>query len=141
MSPEVAILQRMQQIVPTGHFYMLKLPQSPQLPAAVVQLIDDIKPLHLRGGDVSGVARIQISYYRGEGSGIDPYNEADALREQVHGDDAGSGLSAFQGQIGGSPDGLFLTGVIYETRRAIYEPGELRAVGIQEDFFVHYRRL
>lgn len=141
MSPEVAILQRIQAIVPTARVYMLKLPQQPTLPAAVVQLVDDPKPVHLRGGSKSGVARIQVSVYRGEGSGVDPYTEAQDLMAEIHGDDGGSGLSGFAGQIGGSPDGLFLTGVLYADRRALYEPGELRAVGIQEDYFAHYRSL
>lgn len=118
---------------------MLKLPQQPTLPAAVVQLIDEIKPLHLRGGSKSGVARIQVSVYRAEASGVDPYDEAQALIDLIHGDDGGSGLSGFAGHIGGSPGGLLLTGVFFAGRRAIYEPDELRAVGIQEDYFAHYR--
>lgn len=139
MSPEVAILQRIQAIVPTARVYMLKLPQQPTLPAAVVQLVDDIKPVHLRGGSKTGIARIQITVYRGEGSGVDPYAEASDLMAQIHGDDGGSGLSGFAGHIGGSPDGLMLTGVLFADRRAVYEPDELRAVGISSDYFVHYR--
>lgn len=135
----MAILQRIKDIVPTARVYMLKLPQQPVLPAAVVQLIDDIKPNHLRGGSKSGVARIQVSVYRGEGSGVDPYTEASDLMAQIHGDDGGSGLSGYTGHVGGSPGGLFLTGVLYADRRALYEPGELRAVGIQEDYFASYR--
>lgn len=141
MSPEVALLLRAQDVAPAARLYQLKLPQEPTLPAAVFQLVDDIRPKHLRGGSVDGVARIQISVYRGEASGLDSYNDAEALAEQLHGDDAGSGLSGFKGAIGGSPGGLLLTGVFPAGRRALYEPGELRAVGIQEDYLAHYRHL
>ena len=143
MSPEVAVLQRMQAVVPAAaaRMHMLKLPQQPELPAAVVQLVDDIREKHLRGGSVAGVARVQISVYRAEASGIDPYDEAQALIDAIHGDDGGSGLSAFSGHIGGSPGGLLLTGVFFAGRRAIYEPDEMRAVGIQEDYFAHYRHV
>lgn len=141
MSPEVAVLQVMQSAVPAGRFYMLKLPQQATLPAAVVQLIDDIKDPHLRGGSKSGVARVQVSVYRSEASGVDSYAEAAALMEQIHGDDAGSGLSGFKGLVGGSPDGVMLTGVLFAGRRAVYEPDELRAVGMQEDYFAHYKSL
>lgn len=141
VSPEVAVLQRIQAVAPTARVYQLKLPQEATLPAAVVQLVDDIKEKHLRGGSDSGVARIQVSVYRSEASGIDSYNESETLIETIHGDDAGSGLSAYTGVIGGSPDGLLLTGVFFAGRRAIYEPDEFRAVGIQEDYFAHYRRL
>lgn len=141
MSPEVAVLQVMQSTVPAGRFYMLKLPQQTTLPAAVVQLVDDVKDPHLRGGSKSGIARVQVTVYRSEASGVDSYAEAAALMDQIHGDDAGSGLSGFKGLIGGSPDGLMLTGVIFAGRRTNYEPDELRAVGIQEDYLAHYKSL
>ncbi len=140
MSPEVAVLQRMQDVAPTARMYLLKLPQAPQLPAAVVQLIDNVKPSHLRGGSNPGRARVQVTVYRGEGSGIDPYNEAEVLMDTIHGDDAGSGLAGFTGVMGGSPGGLLLEEVRFLDRRAAYEPDE-REVGLQEDYWVWFRNL
>jgi len=142
MSPEVAVFQRMQAIVPTGRFYQLKAPQQETSLHAVVQLVDDPEVnQHMRGGSIAGVARVQISFYRPEAAGVDPYDTAATLAEQVHGDHAGSGLCGFQGHIGGSPGGMFITGIRHAGRRALYEPNELREVGIQEDYFVHYRHL
>ncbi len=139
MSPEVATLARIQEIAPTARVYMLKLPQQPTLPAAVILLVDDTKAYHLRGGSFSGRARVQIDVYAAEASGIDPYTEAADLADTIHGDEAGSGLSAFQGLAGGSPDGLFLTGVFREDRQASYEADERRTVRIRQDYFVYYR--
>lgn len=143
MSPELAVLQRLQDVVPSAatRMYMLKLPQQPILPAVVVQLVDDPKEYHLRGGSAFGRARIQIDVYAGESSGADPYTEAETLADAIHGDEAGSGLSGFQGVVGGSPNGLMLTGVFRIDKQASYEAEELRLVRIRQDYFAYYRSL
>jgi hypothetical protein len=143
MSPEVAILQRMQAVVPTAaaRMYMLKLPQQTALPAAVVQLVDDPKDYHLRGGSGFGRARVQVDVYAGESSGADPYADAETLAGAIHGDEAGSGLSGFQGVVGGSPDGLMLTGVFRVDKQATYEADELRVVRIRQDYHAFYKQL
>lgn len=143
MSPELAVLERMKAVVPASaaRMNMLKLPQQTPLPAAVVQLVDDPKDYHLRGGSGFGRARVQVDVYAGESSGADPYADAETLADAIHGDEAGSGLSGFRGVVGGSPNGLMLTGVFRVDKQATYEPDDLRLVRIRQDYFVHYRNL
>jgi len=151
LSPELAVLQRMKDVVPASadRMFMLKLPQQvfstetadSRKPAAVVQLIDDPKDYHLRGGSDFGRARVQVDVYAGESSGADPYADAATLADAIHGDEAGSGLSGFQGVVGGSPNGLLLTGVFRVDKQATYEAEELRVVRIRQDYFAHYKHL
>lgn len=141
MTPEVAVLRRCQEVVPASaaNFYIQKLPQEAALPAIVVMLVDDSLPYHLRGGSFYGVARVQTDCYAAEGNGLDPYEAATDLAAAIHGDEAGSGLSGFRGLAGGSPGGLFLTGVFRVDRVTSYEALERRTVRIRQDYFVHYR--
>ena len=140
MSPEIAVIERIKDLstVADDRVYMLRLPQHSTLPAVVVQLIDDPEEYHLRGGSTFGRARVQIDSYAEETSGGDPYSTASALADQINGDDAGSGLSGFQGSIGSPP--FTVTGAFRQDRRAEYEPDELRLVRLRMDFFVHYRQ-
>lgn len=142
MSPEIAVLQRMKDVVPAAaaRMFMLKLPQQTALPAAVVLLVDDPKEYHLRGGSAWGRARVQIDVYAGESSGADPYADAESLADAIHGDEAGSGLSGFRGHVGGSPGGLFLSGVFRVDKQALYDADELRLVRIRQDYFAFYRQ-
>lgn len=141
MSPEGGVLQRMKDVVPASasRMFMLKLPQAPTLPGAVVQLIDDVKEYHLRGGSKAGRARVQVDVYAPESSGADPYADAADLADAINGDEAGSGLSGFAGLVGGSPDGVFFTGIFRVDRQATYEADELRVVRIRQDYYAHYR--
>lgn len=149
MSPELAVLQRMKDVVTASadRMFMLKLPQQvfsnedgDRRAAAVVQLIDDPKDYHLRGGSNFGRARVQVDVYAGESSGADPYENAEALADAIHGDEAGSALSGFQGHVGGSPGGLFLTGVFRIDKQALYDADELRVVRIRQDYWTYYRQ-
>lgn len=141
MSPEVAILQRIQEALPdvADQFYMLKGPQQPVLPVGVIQLVDDPKDVHLRGGQIFGRARIQIDIYAGESSGSEPYQQAENLAFQVHGDEAGSCLAGFRGHVGGSPGGLFIECIRRLDRQSFYEPDEKRLARMRMDYFVYYR--
>jgi len=119
--------------------YMLRLPQMPTtLPAVRVQLIDDPEEYHLRGGTV-GRARVQVDCFAEEGSGVDPYQDASDLADEVNGDDAGSGMSGWIGSVG-SPPTIEITGAFRLDRAASYDPDERRRVRMRMDFRVHYRR-
>lgn len=138
MTPETAIADRIVALntAAAGRVYLLKVPQSAQMPAVRVQLVDDIGFPHLRGGG-SGVmvARVQVDAYAREGSGTDPYAEAAALAAEIRGDDAGSGLSGFQGTV----SGLEIRWAVIVNRLAMYEGEEQRLVRILQDCLVWYR--
>lgn len=112
--------------------YQLILPQWPHpLPAIRVQQIPgDAEDYHLRGGSRSGNARIQVDCY---GATFEATRD---LADQVNGDDAGSGLSGWRGDIG-SPS-LQITGIMRLSRQDIYEPDERRYVRTSMDFRVFY---
>jgi hypothetical protein len=135
---EEAVRQRILDLsTPAGsRVYMLKLPQRPTLPAVRVQLIDDPEEYHLRGGSTFGRARVQVDCYDAESSGADPYGSVNDLAAAVNGDDAGSGLSGWRGELG-SP-ALTITGAFRVDRQALYEGEELRMVRMRLDFMVHY---
>lgn len=141
MTPELAVLQRIVDLntLAGSRVWMLKLPQQPVLPAVRVQVIDDLKDYHLRGGVTLGRARVQVDAYAAEGSGTDPYDTAQDLADQINGDDAGSGLSAAQWDSAISP-AFEVTGVFRIDRTASYDPDERRLVRIRQDYDVHYRK-
>lgn len=142
MTPEEAVAARLEAIgavtsLVSTRIYMLKLPQGPTLPAIRVQLIDDIKPYHLRGGTRCSRARIQVDAYADEASGGDPYASASEVAEAIHGDDTGSGLSGWTGSIG-SP-AFEVLGIFRLDRDASYDPDHLRLVRMRQDYAVHFR--
>jgi hypothetical protein len=138
VTPETAIRARIAALSTTAstRVYLLKLPQSPTLPAVRVQLIDDFGFSHLRGGGSDlRRARVQVDAYSREASGVDPYETAAALADAINGDEAGSGLSGFTGTV----DGMEITAIQFVNRQAMYEGDEQRLVRVSQDFFVWYR--
>lgn len=141
MSPEQAVRERIVELntLAGSRVYMLKLPQDPTLPAVRVQLISDPTEYHLRGGITAGVARVQVDTYATESADGDPYDEANDVAAQIHGDDAGSGLSGAQWDSATSP--MFeVTGAFRLDRAVDYDPNERRLVRVRQDYQVHYRR-
>lgn len=143
MSPEVALATRIEEALPddADRIHMLVAPQDPVIPVAVLQLISNVSQYHARGENRSQFARVQLKVYAGRHSGADAYRDADAFAERIHGDGAGSCLSGFRGQVGGSPGGLFIESIQAIEKRGLYEPDELQLVGIVRDYFVYYRGL
>jgi hypothetical protein len=116
--------------------YMLKLPQQlATWPAVRVQLIDDPMGYHLRGGEGISRARVQADCYAPEASASDPYATVATLADQINGDDAGSGLSGWTGAI----EDVVIASAQRLDRRPFYEPGEMRLVRIQLDYWVYYK--
>jgi hypothetical protein len=135
---EEAVRQRIINLSTTAgtRVYMLKLPQQLSTwPAARVQLVVDPMGYHLRGGEGLSRARVQVDCYAPETPGGDPYATVATLATEINGDDAGSGLSGWTGTI----DDVTVTGAFRFDRRPFYEPGEMRLVRIQMDFWVHYK--
>lgn len=117
---------------------LLRLHQHDTLPAIRVQVVDDLTSYHARGGSGHYRSRIQVDCFAKEASGTDPYADAVALAAAVHGDDAGSGLSGWQGTVGGSPDAIQIHAMLRVDRMVSYESEELREVRCRQDYQVHW---
>ena len=116
--------------------YRDKLPQEPTYPCVRVTLIDEQLDYHLRGGGLK-TARIQVDAFARERSGVDPYALAAAVAAAVHGDDAGSALSGWVGEVGSPAFTVFAC--LRVDRRRQYDPDELRVVTMSQDYQVTYR--
>lgn len=114
--------------------YLDKLPQSPVYPCVRVTLVSETGGAHLRGADRVKPARVQVDAYAREVSGVDPYALASVVADAVHGDDAGSGLSGWAGEIG-SPASR-VQGCQRLERRRYYDPDELRVITVSQDYQV-----
>lgn len=143
MTPELAVLERVLEIADVAALvstraYMLRLPQTPTLPAVRVQLISEGNLTHLRGAGGTYRSRVQVDAYAREASGADPYAEATALAAAINGDGAGSGLDGWTGTSEGSP-AITVTGVLRVDRDVGYEPGELRLVRVRQDYVAWWK--
>lgn len=146
MTPEQAILERLLDLsavtaLVSKRVSMLRLPQNAPLPAVRVQLISEPTSYHMRGGSGMYRSRVQVDAYAAEHSGEDPYDGATALGNAIHGDDAGSGLSGWQGLAGGSPPAILVHAVMRVDRDVSYEAGEFRQVRCRQDYMVHWSRV
>lgn len=143
MTPEEAVAARLLDIgavtaLVGARVYLDKLPQAGTYPAVLVQLISEPTDYHLRGG-LRDRARVQVDAYVAEANGADSYTQVMALADAINGDDAGSGLSGWTGELG-SP-ALRITGILRVDRSRSYEPDELRLLRQRQDFLVHFRTL
>lgn len=141
MSPEEAVAERLLDIgavtvIVGARVYMDKLPQGGTYPAVIVQLVHEPSEYHLRGG-LRDRARVQVDAYVQEANGVDAYAQVMDLADAINGDDAGSGLSGWRGEVG-SP-ALTVTGIRRIIRVRHYEAEELRLLRQRQDFWVHFR--
>lgn len=111
--------------------YAQTLPQSPTLPAVLVELVSEVQASHLRGGEQMRTTRVQVT------SVALSRAAAVALDAAAQGDGAGSGLSHWSGSIGSPSVTVRWTepaGV-----REGYDPHELRQYRISRDYMVRHR--
>lgn len=142
MTPEEAVRALILTLAPvtalvSTRVHLEKLPQSVTYPCVRVQLIDEQTSYHMRGGKTSP-ARVQVDAFGKELGGVDPYALVVLVADAVNGDDAGSGLSGFQGDIGGSP-AFHAQAIIRVARiKPYYVPDELRVLMMSQDYMVHF---
>ena len=111
--------------------YTQHLPQSPVLPAVLVERVGDVRYGHLRGGERLTMTRVQVT------SIATSRAAAVALEAAVDGDDAGSGLAHWRGAVGSpSIDVLWCEP---QDVREDYTAGELRQYRISRDYRVFHR--
>lgn len=115
----------------SSRIYAGFLPQSPTLPAVLVQRVGEVQTAHFRGGEQMRVTRVQVT------SIATSRASAVAVDTAVEGDGAGSGLSHWSGSVGSPAVTVRWTepaGV-----REDYDPDELRQYRINRDYRVHHR--
>jgi Protein of unknown function (DUF3168) len=143
MTIEEALLDRiasLSAVVATvgGRVYLLLAPQSPTYPYVLVQGVSDVSSLHARGPVALKSARVQVDTVAHVNAG-DPYATAARLLEAIKGDGKGPQASGLDGWIG-----VIGTIDVHECAAAgrtpgRYDPGEIQAVRISQDFDVWYR--
>lgn len=139
MTPEEAVATRLLAISAVTalvgtRIYTEKLPQAVTTPAVLIQLVHEPTDYHLRGG-LRDRARVQVDAYVAESDGADAHATVLDLADAIHGDDAGSGLSAWAGHIGD----FQVTGILRIERTRGYEPDELRLLRQRQDYWVFFR--
>lgn len=107
-----------------------QLPQSTDLPAVLVEVVDDVPAAHLRGGNSLVPTRVQVTAVANSRA------EAVAVATAVFGDGAGGGLANWRGTAG-SP-GTPVRWVKALGKREGYDPDELRQYRVSRDFMVHH---
>lgn len=115
--------------------YRVVIPQHEDRAAIRIQQIDELTSYHLRGETQPAVTRVQVDFYDSESSGGNPLTIATTGAAAVH--------DALSGEIfeAGTPPAIQISGCFRKDRGEIYEPGVIRAVGIRQDYEVHYRSL
>lgn len=107
--------------------YQLVLPQGGTLPAIRVQLIDDPQTKHLRGPNGLTAARVQVDSYDDVAPSGDPYVSASAVAKAVNDALVNEPFDA---------DDVRVQCATRVDKRAMYEPAEIDAVRLQQDFIV-----
>lgn len=120
--------------------YQQRLPQGGTLPAVRVQIISEPTDYHLRGGSGMYRARVQVDVFA-HASADDPYADVTEIAAAIHGDDAGSGLSGWHGQAGGSPPAMRVHVARRVDRMVRFESEELQQVRCRQDYMVDWTRI
>lgn len=107
--------------------YQLVVRQNSVMPAARVQVINEPIDYHLRGENGLKSTLVQLDAYATEAQG---YAVASSLAEAMH--------EAISGQIFsvGSPAQVQILGAFRQSRRVLYESGEMRLVRVSQDFVI-----
>jgi hypothetical protein len=105
--------------------------QSTALPAIAVEFVDDIPSSHFRGGNSLKPTRVQVTCI------AETRAAAMAVASAAYGDEAGSGLANWVGDLG-SPS-VPVSWIKALGAREGYDPDELRQYRVQRDYMVHHR--
>lgn len=108
--------------------WQLKWPQTPTLPAVMVQLVDEVGDNHLHGDVGMTQARVQVDAYGKESGVADPYGAVVDLAFAVY--TALVGIAPF------SVGDRRVLSVKWLMRRTLFEAAEIRAVRVTQDFEV-----
>lgn len=109
-----------------SRIYKRKLPQSPTLPALVVQLISGPRTHHLRGQSGADRSRVQVDAYVSD-SVADPDADLEAIGTAV--------LGAMDGKRF-AVTGMQITGALCVDRGGVYEAEDLRLWRDRQDYVV-----
>ena len=118
----------------SGRIWTFRFPQSPTLPAVLVQQISDIHDPHLRGTANLKVARIQIDVIATTAGSARAVDQA-ILGDYVNG--AVTGLRGFVGAVAGSP-GAEIRQAMADNYREFFEAEELKQARVMRDYRVWY---
>lgn len=110
--------------------YVDLLPQKVTLPAIRLQRISERAMGHLRGASAMRLARVQVDAL------ATTLESATAIADAAHGDDAGSGLSGFTGNVSGQA----VFAILPVDVRSDYEGEELTPLWrVSRDYLVWLR--
>lgn len=140
MTPEVAVAERLGDLagvtaLVSTRIYQFKVRQGSAWPVVRVQIVGETTQYHLRGEVGVYRTRVQVDAFAEETSGGDPYAGATALASAIHGDGAGSGLSAWVGAIGD----LLISSCQRIDRDVMYDAEERRLVRCRQDYMLWWR--
>jgi hypothetical protein len=119
-----------------GRIYKVVLPQSPTLPAIVVQVVSDPRSYHLRGTQKLCRTRVQVDAYVSEvatTAAPDPGGKLTTLEEAIDGALNGQAFTV------GSPVEARVSLVTQEDRRHFREAEELRQLRTMLDYAVWWK--
>ena len=138
MKIEQAVVDHLETVTPVtalvgARIYQVKLRQGTAYPAIRVQVIDDVKPYHLRGEINLRTARVQVDSYHNE-SGADPYGTLATVSDAV--ETALSGIRFTAGTI--RVVGAFL---VYRRTEPEVQPSGITLLRDQQDFRFRSRRI
>lgn len=116
--------------------WQLIVEQSADTPAVRVQLIDEVKPAHLRGPAGMKFARVQTDVYVGMADDSDPYGLSTDIMEAIE-----AALQPEPFEAGGSPPEIEVRAALPQGRQPFFVSQETKQIGQSQDFFVWWRRM
>jgi hypothetical protein len=142
MTPEEAVRKRILDLPAVTalvgtRVYLDLLPQTAAYPVVLVQLVSGVTDQHLRGGQRFR-ARVQVDAYALDKNSLDPYADVMALADAIHGDNAGSGLEGWQGELPGPPP-FRVMGIQNIIRTREYEPDDARLLRQRQDYWIFFK--
>lgn len=134
MNVELAVIERLGAIsgvtaLVGARIYKRKLPESPTMPAIVVQLISGPKDHHLRGTSGADRSRVQVDAYVSDAV-ADPGGECELV---------GAAIAAALDGKKFSVTGMRVTGALCVDSSGAYEAEDLRLWRERQDYVVWSR--